>query len=107
MSENNKKAWQGNLNDIKQFSDKVIETPIFIIFAEYLGYFSKFAKTAEEWCEGKIPELFMQKFMRIEAKSIYNQMMKDYTLEEVRYWYDAYYKIIIKEYEDKLEALIK
>ena len=45
-------------------SDKIIvSTPIFIIFAEYMGYISELSKMVENWCDGKVPEIHMQKFI--------------------------------------------
>mgnify|MGYP003496617780 FL=1 len=42
-----------------------MEAPIFIIFSEYLGYVSPFNEMAEDWCEGKIPPLHIQKVMMV------------------------------------------
>lgn len=56
-----------------------LEAPVFIIFSEYLGYVSPFTNLAEEWCDGKIPPIHMQKVIMVEAKCILRQMRKDYT----------------------------
>ena len=32
----------------------IVEAPLFILFAEYLGYVSIFNKMAEDWCDGKV-----------------------------------------------------
>ena len=59
-----------------------VECPVFIIFAEYFGYVSSFIKTCEAWCNGNVPELHVQKFLKVEAASIFRQMKKDYSIEE-------------------------
>lgn len=106
--------WGGNLQDLKEFSDIVkkhkevlVQTPIFILFAEYLGYVSQFNKMAEDWCDGKVPEVHVQKIMMIEASSIFRQMKKDYTLEAIQYYYDSYYPLILQEYEEDLASILE
>lgn len=107
-------TWGGNLEDLKTFGEEfgkheecVVPAPIFILFAEYLGYISQFNKKAEEWCDGKVPEIHVQKIMILEANCIFRQMKKDYDLDVIRYYYDSYYPIILKEYVDKLAEIVK
>lgn len=108
-----KTAWGGNLKDFKVFGENihheecVIPAPIFILFAEYLGYVSQFNKKAEDWCDGKVPEIHVQKIMMLEATCIFRQMKKDYDLDEIKYYYESYYPLILKEYMDKLEEIVK
>lgn len=104
--------WEGNFKDLEKFgemvhTEQVVAAPIFIIFAEYMGYVSQFNKMAENWCDGKVPEVHVQKVMMLEAKCIYRQMMKDFTLDDVRYYYDSYYPLILKEYVDSLAEIVK
>lgn len=106
--------WGGNLADLKEFSDtvakhneNVVQAPIFILFAEYMGYVSQFIKTAENWCDGKVPEVHVQKFMMVEAATIFRQMKKDYDLDTIKYYYESYYPLILKEYVDNLSSIIK
>lgn len=83
-----------------------VEAPLFILFAEYLGYVSVFNKKAEEWCDGKVPEIHVQKIIILEAKCIFRQMKKDYSLDDIREFYDMYYPLILQEYDEKLNSLI-
>ena len=94
------------VSEVSQHTEKTIEAPILIIFAEYLGYVSRFNEIAVDWCEGKVPEEYIQKLIKMEAKSIFRQMQKDYTLEQIQYWYDTYRPVIIGDYEDKLAKVI-
>lgn len=106
------KTWGGNFQDLKVFGEEftheegVIPAPVFIIFAEYLGYVSQFNKKAEEWCDGKVPEIHIQKIMMLEANCIFRQMKKDYDLDVIKYYYESYYPLILKEYVDKLAEII-
>jgi hypothetical protein len=83
------------------------EAPLFIIFAEYLGYVSPFIKIAEEWCNGKPPKLIEQKVLIVEAKDILRQMKIDFDLDVIRDYYVAYYPIILKDYDEKLASIIE
>lgn len=85
----------------------IVEAPLFILFAEYLGYVSIFNKMAEDWCDGKVPEMHIQKVIILEAKCILRQMKKDYGLDSIREFYSMYYPIIFQEYDEKLAKLIK
>lgn len=96
-----------NATEVSTHEEKVIKTPLLIIFAEYLGYVSKFTEIAMEWCEGKVPEEYVQKILDVEAKSIFRQMTKDYSMEEIQLWYDTYYPVILSEYEEKLDQAYK
>jgi hypothetical protein len=95
----------GSISEVSQHQEKIIQTPVFIIFAEYLGYVSRFNQIAVDWCDGKVPETYIQDLLIMEAKSIFRQMKKDYTIEEIQYWYDTYRPVILKDYEDKLAAM--
>jgi len=85
----------------------IVDAPLFIIFAEYLGYVSIFNKMAEDWCDGKVPDMHVQKVIILEAKCIFRQMKKDYTIEEIREFYTMYYPLILEEYADNLLKLVE
>lgn len=85
----------------------VLEAPLFILFAEYLGYVSKFNKIAEDWCDGKVPDACVQKVLMVESKCILRQMKKDYSIEDIREYYTMYYPLIFQEYEEKLAKLLE
>lgn len=85
----------------------VVEAPLFILFAEYLGYVSIFNKMAEDWCDGKVPDIHVQKIIILEAKCILRQMKKDYSLEDIREYYLLYYPLIFQEYDEKLAKLLE
>lgn len=82
-----------------------IEPPVFVLFAEYLGYCSRFIEDCEKWCDGTIPSMYKQRAVIIEAKSILRQMLKDYSREEIINWYITYKEPLLKEYEDALSSI--
>jgi hypothetical protein len=55
-----------------------------------------------KWCDGEVPEEYVQKLILMEAKSIFRQMKKDYKMDTIKYWYDTYYPILLNEYEKGL-----
>jgi len=85
----------------------IVEAPLFILFAEYLGYVSIFNKMAEDWCDGKVPDIHIQKIIILEAKCILRQMKKDYGLDSIREFYSMYYPLIFQEYDENLAKLIE
>ena len=85
----------------------IVEAPLFILFAEYLGYVSIFNKMAEDWCDGKVPEMHIQKIIILEAKCILRQMKKDYGIDSIREFYSMYYPLILQEYDENLAKLIE
>ena len=105
--------WEGNFKDLKENGEvlshieAIVPTPIFILFAEYMGYISQFNKMAENWCDGKVPEVHVQKIMILEAKCIYRKMLEDFDIEDIRYYYDSYYPLVLKEYVDSLAKIIE
>lgn len=108
-----KEAWKGNFADYAENVDDpndykvTVDVPIFILFGEFLGYCSRFAKMASDWCDGIVPELHIQKIMRLEAKAMLRQMKKDYDVKTIRYWFFTYYTPIFKEYEEKLLSVLE
>jgi len=84
-----------------------VDAPIFILFAEFLGYVSTLNKFAEDWCDGKVPDLHIQKVLIVEAKCIFRQMLKDYTIDDIREFYMMYYPLVFQEYDEKLANLVK
>ena len=83
-----------------------MDAPVFILFAEFLGYVSVFNKLAEEWCDGKIPAMHIQRVLIVEAKCIFRQMKKDYSIDDIREFYEMYYPLILQEYEEKLASVV-
>ena len=53
--------------------------------------------------KGKEVEDFKKKIIDIDASFIFNQMKKEYTLEEIRGWYDEFYPLVLKEYDMKMK----
>ena len=100
-------SYDGDLKSLMAEGKYNISAPLFLMFAEYLGYVSKFTEIAMEWCEGKVPEEYIQKILDVEAKSIFRQMKKDYPMEEIQLWYDTYYPVILSDYEEKLDQAYK
>ena len=91
-------------NNTKEIS---VEAPLFLLFAEYLGYVSIFNKVAENWCDGKVPDIHVQRIIILEAKCILRQMKKDYSIDDIRDYYEMYYPYIFKDYAEALAKLIE
>ena len=86
-----------------------VNKALFLLFAEFLGYASPLIDWAEEICDGKDVEDYKRKIIEVDANFIFNKMQKEYSLEDIRSWYDEFYPLILKEYEDneKIKVLFK
>lgn len=83
---------------------KVIDKAIFVLFAEFLGYVSPLIDWAEDICDCKnVPE-FKKKIVYLDADYLFKEMQKEYTIEEIRKWYDEFYPVALKEYADKMKS---
>ena len=85
--------------------DYKIEAPLFIKFAEYVGYVSDLIEWCDELCEGKDIEDYKKKFIEVEAKNVFDDMVKDMTLEKVKSYYEAFYSVILYLWDENLEKL--
>lgn len=83
---------------------KSVNKALFILFAEFLGYVSPLIDWAEDICDGKdVPE-FKKRIVYLDAESIFKEMQKDYTIDEIRKWYDEFYPVVLKDYDDKMKS---
>ena len=80
-----------------------INKVLFILFAEFLGYESMFVEWADKICDGEKVEDFQRTLVERDAEHIFKKMQEEYTIEEIRGWYNEFYSCILKEYDDKLK----
>lgn len=83
---------------------KSVHKALFVLFAEFLGYASPLIDWAEDICDCKkdIPQ-FKRQLVNMDAEYIFAKMQEDYTVDEIRKWYDEFYPVILKDYDDKLK----
>lgn len=81
-----------------------IQTPIFILFCEYLGYVSAFLEFAENWCNPTkpMPQKHLQTFLEREARSLYDSMLEEFNEEEIHNLYKNFYTCGLDELEADL-----
>jgi hypothetical protein len=84
-----------------------LQAPLFIKFAEYLGYVSEVLEWCDEWCEGNEPAEWKKKFIEIDARQIYNEMIKDMSRDEIKNYYESFYEVILFEWDEKLIEMEK
>lgn len=84
-----------------------VKAPVFIMFAEYLGLVSKLLPWAEEWCDGKQLKDYQIKTVETDAISLFNIAKKQYSMEQIVEWFDCFWDVILKDYNDKVEELEK
>ena len=82
-----------------------IQTPIFILFAEYLGYVSDFLDIAENWCNPTkpMPKQYMITLLEREARAIYDRMLEDFSEDEIHSLYVHYLPCGLDELNEDLK----
>lgn len=82
---------------------EVIKNPLFLKFSEYLGYETPLIKWVDKICDGKEVPSFIEKIIEIDALCVFKKIQEDYTIEEIRYWWDSFYPVVILDAEFKIE----
>ena len=77
--------YEGDLKSLINNDKYNISAPLFLAFAEYLGYVSGVLKWVDEWCTGKKPSPYMVKFIEIEAAAVLKEVKKEYDALEAKY----------------------
>lgn len=84
-----------------------VNNVVFVMFAEFLGYESPLISWAEQICGGKHAPKYIEKILDVEAKTIFTEMQKEYTIDEIRNWYEQFYPLILEDYENKIVEMNK
>lgn len=84
-----------------------IKSPIFLLFAEYIGYVSNIIEWVEDYMNGKPTPNFKLKVINEDALCLAKQIKKKYTDEDILAWYQSFYDVILGDYEKKLEQIEK
>ena len=84
-----------------------ISAPIFILFAEHLGYVSSLKKLVDDWVKGTPPDVTYQKLLTVEALSIRQRMVKDYEIDFIKAKYHELYPLFFQELEEKMEDILE
>ena len=100
------KGYEGDLQNLMGEGKYHLSAPLFLMFAEYLGYVGKVLKWVDDWCvNGKKPEDYKVKFIEVEAVVAFNECKKKYTEKKMRELYDNLYEVILFMYDDTLKSL--
>jgi hypothetical protein len=100
------KGYEGDLQNLMGEGKYHLSAPLFLMFAEYLGYVGKVLKWVDDWCvNGKKPEDYKVKFIEVEAVVAFNECKKKYTEKKMRELYDSLYEVILFMYDDTLKSL--
>ena len=85
-----------------------ISAPLFLMFAEYLGYSGETIKWTDDWCfKKKKPEDWQIKFIEIEANVILKDAIKKYGQEKIEDLFEQLYDVILDQYDENIYATIK
>ena len=100
------KGYEGDLQNLMGEGKYHLSAPLFLMFAEYLGYVGKVLQWVDDWCVNKKkPEPYKVKFIEVEAVVAFNECKKKYTEKKMRELYDNLYEVILFMYDDTLKSL--
>ena len=94
-----------SVKDFAERTKRTVKAPLFIMFAEYLGFVSNVIDWAEDWCKGNQPDEYKAKIIETDAICLFNQAKKKYTDDELADWYDEFYDVILSDYDKNLKNL--
>jgi hypothetical protein len=99
-------SYEGDLKNLMEKGKYNISAPLFLMFAEYLGYVGKVLQWVDQWCVAKKkPEPYQIKFIEVEPVVAFNECKKKYTEKKMRELYDSLYEVILFMYDDNLKEM--
>ena len=105
---NEEKSYEGDLKDLIGEGKYNISAPLFLMFAEYLGYVGKTLPWIDQWCVAKKkPEEYKVRFIEVEAITVLKEAKKKFTEKKLRELYDSLYEVILFIYDDNLKEMAK
>lgn len=98
--------YEGDLKSLLGEGKYNLSAPLFLMFAEYLGYVGKVLKWVDQWCVAKKKlEPYQIKFIEVEAIVAFNECKKKYTEQKMRELYDGLYEVILFMYDENLKSM--
>jgi len=102
------KSYEGDLKDLIGEGKYNISAPLFLMFAEYLGYVGKTLPWVDSWCvDKKKPEDYKVRFIEVEAVTVLREAKKKFSEQKLRELYDSLYEVILFIYDDNLKEMEK
>ena len=105
-TKNEEKGYEGDLKDLIGEGKYNISAPLFLMFAEYLGYVGKTLPWVDSWCvDKKKPEDYKVRFIEVEAVTVLREAKKKFSEQKLRELYDSLYEVILFIYDDNLKEM--
>jgi hypothetical protein len=105
---NEEKSYEGDLKDLIGVGKYNISAPLFLMFAEYLGYVGKTLPWVDSWCvDKKKPEDYKVRFIEVEAVTVLREAKNKFSEQKLRELYDSLYEVILFIYDENLKEIEK
>ena len=99
-------GYEGDLKQLIGEGKYNISAPLFLMFAEYLGYVGKTLPWVDQWCVAKKkPEPYKVNFIEVEAVTVLKEAKNKFTEKKLRELYDSLYEVILFIYDDNLKEM--
>jgi hypothetical protein len=101
-------GYEGDLKELIGEGKYNLSAPLFLMFAEYLGYVGKTLPWVDAWCvDKKKPEKYKINFIEVEAVTVLREAKKKFTEQKLRELYDGLYEVILFIYDENLKEMEK
>jgi hypothetical protein len=106
VEEKKEQKYEGDLKSLMGDGKYNVSAPLFLMFAEYLGYVGKVLQWVDQWCVAKKkPEPYKVKFIEVEAITVLKEAKKKFTEKKLRELYDSLYEVILFLYDENLKEM--
>ena len=90
--------------NVINFDTTIVRSPLFLLFAEFIGYTSPLVEWAEKLCERKTVPKSIEKAIMVDAVVIFEKMKKELSICNIAELWESYYSTItiFKDYDNYL-----
>lgn len=100
---------QTNVDEIAQLLETMphenVRKPLFLMFAEFLGYASPIVHWAEEACKNPALPKFKRNVIDMDASVIFEKMKKEMGIPYIQECWVNLYPILFQEYDQQLAKM--
>ena len=97
------KEAEGTTADLTQMLKDVpqeILPPMFLLFAEFLGYVSPLMEWVDK-AATKSLEIYQQRILTMDANVIFQRMKQEFEMDEIKDYWEQLYPVVLEKYDAK------
>lgn len=106
MSETTTKTTEATATELAEMLKDVpqeVLPPLFLIFAEFLGYVSPLMEWVDKSVEKKL-EPFQRNILIMDSKVIFERMKSEFDIPTIKEYWDMLYPAVLIKYDEKIKT---